>query len=774
MNEFKAKLRSAFSNFTATIVKGRMICLIVFVILTIGCACLIPFTKIEYDLTGQMPDKSYTDDALDVLKKEFDDKGMAYVCVVDVTKKEAQGLIKELKDLKGIASVTYVEEMHYKNGKALYTVNLSEYDSTKGAFDAVEGIIDYLDETGREAYLTGQSAYSYFVKAETEESIIKVGVVIVVLILAILLFTSKTYFEIVIMLITFASAVAINMGTNFFFNGISYLANLVSLVLQLALSLDYMVILLHRYMEERETKDTVSAATTALSKGLIEIFSSSLTTIAGLGSLLLMSMPIGVEIGLSLGKSIIASLLTVVFLMPALLVLLDKPLMNSKHKSFVPSVKKPARAILKGRKIIVPLFLIVAILSCVGQTYNTYSFNYNGGSMVLDAKAHIKDEFGTLNSLVVIVPKGNPEQERALANYISSFDNIDSVNALSTIEIPSTGSGIYLTDKISKSDMPSLMSALAGGQDLGAFATMAEGIFNGYLTSQGITDPNAEVRIVDLLEYVAQNYGFLLGDYAGMLDSLTFAKSNLESDNYTRMTFNICSSIEGDETFAFLDEITAHLGDYYDEFYMTGESVACYDMANYFDRDNLIVCLCALGFVLVILLFTFKNLLLPIVLILAIQGGIWINFVFPFLTSTPVAFIGYLIITAVQMGATIDYAIVLTNRYREVKGNYLDRYEAMADVENTVFPTIITSGIILTGTGFALSFLASGAVGAMGGLLGVGALTSLMIVIFILPSLLLITEKVVDKCDFNKLFKKKEKAPVPSEENETFTDENVA
>ncbi len=774
MNKFKTKLKHAFSNFTATIVKGRMICLIVFVILTIGCACLIPFTKIEYDLTGQMPDKSYTDDALDVLKKEFDDKGMAYVCVVDVTKKEAQGLIKELKDLKGIASVTYVEEMHYKNGKALYTVNLSEYDSTKGAFDAVEGIIDYLDETGREAYLTGQSAYSYFVKAETEESIIKVGVVIVVLILAILLFTSKTYFEIVIMLITFASAVAINMGTNFFFNGISYLANLVSLVLQLALSLDYMVILLHRYMEERETKDTVSAATTALSKGLIEIFSSSLTTIAGLGSLLLMSMPIGVEIGLSLGKSIIASLLTVVFLMPALLVLLDKPLMNSKHKSFVPSVKKPARAILKGRKIIVPLFLIVAILSCVGQTYNTYSFNYNGGSMVIDAKAHIEDEFGTLNSLVVIVPKGNPEQERALANYIASFDNIDSVNALSTIEIPSTGSGIYLTDKISKSDMPSLMSALAGGQDLGAFATMAEGIFNGYLTSQSITDPNAEVRIVDLLEYVAQNYGFLLGDYAGMLDSLTFAKSNLESDNYTRMTFNICSSIEGDETFAFLDEITAHLGDYYDEFYMTGESVACYDMANYFDRDNLIVCLCSLGFVLVILLFTFKNLLLPIVLILAIQGGIWINFVFPFLTSTPVAFIGYLIITAVQMGATIDYAIVLTNRYREVKGNYLDRYEAMADVENTVFPTIITSGIILTGTGFALSFLASGAVGAMGGLLGVGALTSLIIVIFILPSLLLITEKVIDKCDFNKLFKKKEKAPVLSEENETFTDENVA
>ena len=272
----------------------------------------------------------------------------------------------------------------------------------------------------------------------------------------------------------------------------------------------------------------------------------------------------------------------------------------------------------------------------------------------------------------------------------------------------------------------------------------SEGIFNGYLSSHNITDQNAKVRIVDLLEYVGTNYGILLGDYASMLDSLTFAKANLESENYTRMTFNICTSIEGEETFAFLDEITAHLGDYYDEFYMTGESVACYDMANYFDRDNLIVCLCSLGFVLLILLFTFKNLLLPLVLILAIQGGIWINFVFPFLTSTPVAFIGYLIITAVQMGATIDYAIVLTNRYREIRGNYIDRYEAMAEAENAVFPTIITSGIVLTGTGFALSLLASGAVGAMGGLLGVGALTSLVIVIFILPSLLLVTEKPVD------------------------------
>ena len=764
MNNFLKKASGLLDKFSNAIVKGKWVCLIVFIVLTIGCACMIPFIEIEYDLTGQMPDKSYTDDALDLLKKEFDDKGMTYVCVVNITKSEANTLLGELKNIKGVANVTYVEDMNYRNNKALYTVNLTDYDSTKGAFQAVEDIIDYLDETGREGYLTGMSAYSYFTKAETEDSILKIGVVIVVLILAILFFTSKTYFEVVIMLITFACAVAVNMGTNILFNGISYLSNLVALVLQLALSLDYMVILLHRYMEERETKDATNAASTALSKGLIEIFSSSLTTIAGLGSLLLMSMPIGVEIGLALGKSIIASLLSVVFLMPALLVLLDKPLMKSKHKPFVPSVKKPAKALLKGRKVIVPLFIVIVALSCVGQFYNDYSFNYNGGSMIVDAKEHITDDFGTLNSLVVVVPKGNPEQERALAEYVTSFDNVDSVNALSTIEL---AEGVYLTDEIGKEDMSSLMGALAGGQDFSAFETFAESIFDGYLTSKGITDTNAKVRIIDLLEYVVAEYGEIiapmLGDYASMLDSLTFAKANLESENYTRLTFNICSEIESEDTFAFLDELGANIPNYYNEFYMTGESVACYDMASYFDSDNLIVCLCSLGFVLVILLFAFKNLLLPIVLILAIQGGIWINFVFPFLTSTPIAFIGYLIITAVQMGATIDYAIVLTNRYREIRGNYLDRYEAMADAENAVFPTIITSGIILTGTGFALSLLASGTVSAMGSLLGVGALTSLIIVIFVLPSLLLVTEKLVDKCDFKNLFKKKGKAII--EEN---------
>lgn len=156
----------------------------------------------------------------------------------------------------------------------------------------------------------------------------KLGIAIVVIILLVMLFTSKTYFELIVLILVFGAAMAINMGTNFLFvNGISYIANLVALVLQLALSLDYSIILLHRYMEERDNgEDAKTATVTALTKGLPEILSSSLTTVAGLAALMLMTLSIGSEIGLSLAKGIVISMATVIFFMPALLVIFDKPI----------------------------------------------------------------------------------------------------------------------------------------------------------------------------------------------------------------------------------------------------------------------------------------------------------------------------------------------------------------------------------------------------------------------------------------------------------------
>lgn len=804
----KSETSGTLYRFSSFVVRARWAFIALFLVAMILCAVFIPMIEVKYDLSSYMPEDSKTNIALSLLKEQFDDKGMAYVMVKGVSEEQATELAGTIGSIDGVNMATFIPgsptSYNEESQSALFTVILEDYDSTEGAFAAVENIIDTLDEGGYENYLTGQSAYSYFTRLETEDSMLKIGIVIVVAILLILLFTSRTYFELVPMLAVFGVSVLLNMGTNAIFPGISYISNLITIVLQLALSLDYSIILLHRFMEERQVyADVKQALSVALSKGIVEILSSSLTTIAGLLALALMSLPIGVEIGLALAKGIVASLISVIFLMPALLSFSDKPLKKSEHKNFVPSVVKSSRAIVKARKVIVPLFLVIVVLAGVGQGFNTYSFNYNSGSMIVSGQDAIKEAgFGTLNTLVVVVPReGGVEKEKQLIEAIvedgGEFDkdgivNDSNINAIAYTEMMGIGFG----DDLTKAQIQESIAPLLGQADLSGMGIEAEDIdamigvlFDDYCEQNGITPAeNTSVMVADLLDYMTDDIGdnvlSLMGSklfaaleevgveidrrapglldtaetFYDMLAQVRFGIDNLRSADYSRITFTLDAGVEDEASFALIDRLYAGLGEYYEEFYITGESVACYDMADYFEVDNMVVCLCTLGFILVILLFTFRNFSLPIILALAIQGGIWINFAIPFLAGNSVTFIGYLIITAIQMGATIDYAIVLTNRYRTTKHLYPDRYTAMAESENAVFSTIITSGSILTITGFALGIAASGVVAQLGILLGIGTLASILIVLLILPSLLLVTEKLVEKTDFPRLGRKKSAA----------------
>ena len=812
----RAETSGALYKFSSFVVRARWAFIALFAVAMILCAVFIPMIDVKYDLSSYMPEESKTNTALTLLKEQFDDKGMAYVMVKGVTEEQATALAGEISAIDGVNTATFIPDSdtsyNEESQSALFTVVLDDHDSTEGAFAAVENIINTLDEGGWENYLTGQSAYSYYTRLETEDSMLKIGIVIVVAILLILLFTSRTYFELVPMLAVFGVSVLLNMGTNAIFPGISYISNLITIVLQLALSLDYSIILLHRFMEERQVyADVKTALSVALSKGIVEILSSSLTTIAGLLALTLMSLPIGVEIGLALAKGIVASLISVMFLMPALLSFSDKPLKKTEHKNFVPKVTKSSRAIVRARKVIVPLFLAVVVLAGVGQGFNTYSFNYNSGSMIVTGQDAIKEAgFGTLNTLVVVVPREDGvEKEKELIQAIiedgGKFDkdgivNNENVNAIAYTQMM----GIGFSDTLTKADIQSKIMPLLEKVDLSGMGIESEDIgemigllFDGYCAQNG-KEQEEPVMVADLLDYMTDDIQPLLDmdltrlgevklvkailqatgktsvfelvgnagaaldsfeQFSSVLSQMRFGIDNLRSAEYSRMTFTIDVGVEDERAFALIDRLYAGLGDYYGEFYLTGESVACWEMADYFTVDNMVVCLCTLGFILVILLFTFRNFSLPVILALAIQGGIWINFAIPFLAGNSVTFIGYLIITAIQMGATIDYAIVLTNRYRTTRHLYPDRFTAMAEAENAVFSTIITSGSILTITGFALGVAASGVVAQLGILLGIGTLASILIVLLILPSLLLVTEKLVDKTDFPKLRKKAKREP---------------
>lgn len=757
----KTAVGKVTDKFAAFTVRYRWPMAILFLVLSIVCAVVIPFTKIVYDVSTYLPDESVSAVGLNVLKEEFDDKGMTYVILPDVTIAEAREIAEELAETEGVASVVFEPTASYnaENDTAMLTVMLTDYDSTPECFSTMQRLI----KAGKpyNATFLGQSAISYFTKQETEESILKIGVAIVVVILVMLLVTSKSYFELVPLLLSFGVAVLLNMGTNFLFNGISYISNLVSLVLQLALSIDYSVILMHRYMEERLSgKDPKVAAIEAQKKGVPEILSSSFTTIAGLCALMFMTMKIGAEIGLALAKGIVFSLFSVIFFMPALLVLFSKPLDKSRHKPFVPNITKPTKIILKARKIIAPVFIAIAILAGVGQFFSTYSFTMNGGAKLDEAKAvALEKGFGTMNPLVVVLPNdGNCEKQHEVVDYVTSFDVVDST----VIKI---ADGVYLTDSFTKEEAQAIIPAmLSSGTDANEQSDFANNLAVGYVgyayeryCSDKALPADAKVPLIDLLIYVSENKdlsAFIPEDFRGSLSQLSYAKQNLFGENYVRMTFNVNAGVEDKKAFELVAALKTGLKTYYDEFYLTGETVVCHDMSEYFPQDNLYIILFTLAFILIILFFTFRNALLPILLAFTIQGGIWINFVIPFLSGYPLCFIGYLIITAVQMGATIDYAIVLTNRYYALREKCDDKLQAMAESLNAVFPTIITSGVILTLTGFVLSVAASGVVSAMGSLLGAGAALSMGIVLLILPSLLLVTEKATDFCAFNNIFKR--------------------
>jgi len=285
--------RFSFDNITRQTgrfnVRFRRVWICVFIVLAILSAVAIPYTKVLYDVSDFLPDESMAATGLAVLKEEFDDKGNTFLIIRGVTEEQANDIADELLSVEGVASTVFEPSSSYKGStaSALIAITFEEYDSTQEAFDTMERLLDATEEY--DCAFVGQSANSYFTKTQTEESILKVGIAIGAVILIMLLITSNTYFELVPMLITLGISVLLNMGTNYLFFGISYISNLVSVILQLALSIDYSVILMHRFTEERKLGlSPADAAVEAQRKGVPEILSSSLTTFAGMCALILM------------------------------------------------------------------------------------------------------------------------------------------------------------------------------------------------------------------------------------------------------------------------------------------------------------------------------------------------------------------------------------------------------------------------------------------------------------------------------------------------------
>lgn len=743
------KKESPIYKLARFIVDKRKAFYLVFLAACLFCAASISKVEVNNDITSYLPPETETRRGLSLMEEEFTTLGSARVMAANITYEQAARLAEALEEVEGVAGVVFDgTEDHYQNASALFDVSFEEENDTEGtsaALAEVEALLEPYD-----SYIVSGDGMSSDVLAQEMSVILLIAAVVIV---AVLLFTSKSYLEVLVFLIVFVVSALLNMGTNFIFGSISFITNSIAVVLQLALAIDYAIIFCHRYMEERELLDAREADISSLSKAIVEISSSSLTTISGLVALMLMQFRIGFDMGIVLSKGIVCSMLTVFLLMPGLLMLFNRGIEATRHKNFVPQITVWGRVVMKLR-FVLPVLFVAVTAACVvfsnrcDYVFSTNSTNSGNKPAYRVALDKINDTFGYSNTIAVLVPRGDYRSEGALLRRVEAMEPITSATGLANIEVEE---GRFLTDELT----PRQFSELAGVDiELARLLYQAYGLS---VEEYGAIFQDPDDYAAPLLEV----FSFLLEQKDKGVVSLTAEQeetvedlreqldtglSQLRGEHWSRLVFTADLPEESPETYALLDQIRAVAAEYYGaQVLLVGNSTNARDLSESFTGDNLKISVLTVLFVMAILLFTFQSAGLPVLLVLTIQGSIWINFSYPYLTDTNLFFMSYLIVSAIQMGATIDYAIVITNRYMDLKQD-MDKKAAAVEALNQAFPTIFTSGSIMTVAGFLIGKLSTDTIiSSIGDTLGQGTLTSIILVMTVLPQLLVLGDTIIER-----------------------------
>lgn len=734
------------------IVKYRLVLFCVFVGMICYCAYGITKITVEYDIATYLPEKTDTKRAIDIMNDEFAALGSATLLVGGVDKTTANGLAAEFKKIDGVTGVTFDADssVAYKDKNALYTILFEGNNKSAKSVAAYDSIRKLLDDGGYD-YGVPSPLVNDYAKRLSDEMGAVIGVSAAV-ILIVLLLTSKSFAEVLAFPVVFGVAALLNMGTNYWLGKISFVSNTVCIILQLALAIDYAIILCHRFTEEKDKRAGAaeSALEDALAKAIPEIASSSLTTVSGLVALMFMQLGLGFDLGMVLAKSIICSLLTVFFLMPTLLLWLSKLMDKSRHKSFVPKVKFIGAGVIKLRYIIISTFVVLFVTCAVLSQFVTYCYSQNSittnrPTATARAQAEANKIFGASNMFVILVPNTvGLDTQRKIAAAVKSEELVSSALGWAIIELPGKTSGrMYkLTDSVNYSDLGDITG-------ISQLRTMV--LFSRYAEAHGEDASDAKnYRVVlgSLAEYVFGDLAVmdLAGDEALEYKNLfELAKQQLIGKNHYRMVFNIGAAVEGRETFAIIERLTPAVKAICPDAIFAGQSMSAYDLNCSFKLDNLLIQLLTVAFIYVILAVTFRSWGIPIALVAIIQGAIFINFTIPVLAGGNVFFFVYLIASAIQMGATIDYAILMTNRFRQLRENMSCR-DAVINAISEAFPTVLTSGTIMSTASFLVGFMTSDSlIASMGLTLGTGTVISIACVLTVLPALLYMLDGALEK-----------------------------
>lgn len=748
------KKNSPLKRVAGFIVDKRKGFYLIYILLIIFSIFSAGWVSVNNDITDYLSEETETRKGLTLMNDEFITYATAQVMVDNISYADAERMCEEIEGMDGVKSVEFDDTTkHYVNASALYSVTFdgtADDEISEKTLNAIEERLGDYD-----LYVSAELGNSKADRIAKEMNIVML--IACVIILSVLLLSSRTYMEVPVLIMTFGAAAILNKGTNYMFGTISFISNSIAIVLQLALAIDYAIILCHRYTEERQTKDARESVIEALCKAIPEISGSCLTTLSGLAAMGFMQFKIGFDMAIVLIKAIIISILTVFTLMPGLLMSFSSLIDKTHHKSFVPKIDAWSNAVVKVRYITPWIFAALTLAGFYFSNHCPYAYSYTNLTTITKnesqiAQDMIKNTFSTDNVLAVMVPSGNYEKEQQLKDELTAMPEIDTVTALASVEA---------TDGYSVGDM---ITARQFSELTDIDIELVRVIYAAYAADHedygkiigGIDD--YKIALIDLFDFVydmsEDGYVNLDGELRDKLDELhdelTDGKKQLKSDTHTRLVLNLNIPEESEETFEFLSVVRDTAKKYYgDDVLLAGNSTSDYDLSSTFGTDNLMISILSILFVLIVLFFTFQSAGIPLILILVIQGSVWINFSFPTIQNKPLFFMSYLVVSSIQMGANIDYAIVITNRYTELRRE-MNKYDAIKQSLNLAFPTIFTSGSILAAAGFAIGLLSSdAAISSIGICLGRGTLISILLVMGILPQLLVLGDFIIEKTSFN-------------------------
>ena len=660
-----------------------------FIAMTILCAVCYPFVGVNYDLSKHLPDFAPTKQALDVMEQEFGYPGMARIMVKDVTLPEARTIRQRISRVDGVdlvvgpdlAANVYstdafiknsLTDRFYKDGNAVYQIIFEDGDSDASTHKAINEIYGIV---GRDRGCFAGSAVSSKERQEsiTREIAMAIGMAVVIIWL-ILTLTTTSWFEPFLFILVMAVAIVLNMGSNIMFGRISFFTFSTAAILQLAVSMDYSIFLLHTYTAIKQSGvDSRPAMEAAIEKSCSSILASGATTIVGFLVIALMKFTIGRDVGFVLTKGIVCSLVTVLFLMPTLILRFDKKIEKTAHRSFLPPLDGLGKLMYRIRIPVLAAAAFCAVPCYFGQSMNYFYYGDDAlgsgpGTRVYEDSRAIEDVFGKSNVIIAMVPNGNVIKERRLTEELEDQEFID--YALS----------------------------MAG--------TLPQGIPESFLPE-------------------------------------TVTKQ-LRTGSYARILISMETREESSYSFQCSEKLTEIVKKYYPEdSYVIGMTPTTIDIRDILTDDYNRVSIISLAGVALVVMLTFHSVMVPILVIIPIEVAIYLNMTIPYIIGDSMVYIGYIIVSCLQLGATIDYSILMTNNYMEFRETMGSREAAVTAIAKSAI-SILTSGGILTVVGYLLYFTSSiQAISQVGRLVGRGALLSMLLVLSLLPALLAAFDKPI-------------------------------